>query len=612
LLILGISLLLVSGLSVAYGAMSTSLGVNGQAAVKQSQPLRIVDVQPVSPSPACGFSNYPPLWEDDTFQVDGVLTTLDCQLEFTVTVKNAGSEPMHIMKFVENSFNNSANMQYQFSIVPASSESIVPAGGQLDFTVKFGYRPEVASLPSQTDFTAIFTIIFGTNEPPLLTANNDSRNFEIFRGSTTLTPASLASRLSALDDLDGDITDQITASCATAGGQTITCPTTWASLSRGDYNITYNVSNSLGAAAAPITLHVKLWDFIEIDAGSYHTVALTSHGKVYTWGYNNAGQIGDNTVFNRPTPFLVPDLSDVVDIGAGEYSSFAVLADGTGYAWGEREYGQICDSGGSGGYVAVPTPITVPSGINFTQVDAYHNTVMWRASNGDVYICGDAYTGSFGTGAVGATNKPTKVQGLSNIKEVAGGTVAGIALDNSGYFWTWGASGRGRLGSTVRPAKYNNLSGVTAVSGAFNHMMAVANGKLYTWGTNASGSLCNGSVANLTRPTEVKNNISGVKDVDGGYQQTIFVTDSGAIYTCGYGGYGKLGNGTVNNSMVPYQVTPSGGLLVVSLIDSQGYIDTTGNFNAFGYNGSYQFGSGDLNGSYVPVSWLFEPDLVEW
>ena len=30
-----------------------------------------------------------------------------------------------------------------------------------------------------------------------------------------------------------------------------------------------------------------------IAAGSYHTLVLTSDGKVFAWGYNGGGQLGD-------------------------------------------------------------------------------------------------------------------------------------------------------------------------------------------------------------------------------------------------------------------------------------------------------------------------------
>jgi uncharacterized repeat protein (TIGR02543 family) len=45
-----------------------------------------------------------------------------------------------------------------------------------------------------------------------------------------------------------------------------------------------------------------------VAAGSGHSVALTSNGKVYTWGNNGNGQLGDGTTTNRNTPVQVSNL----------------------------------------------------------------------------------------------------------------------------------------------------------------------------------------------------------------------------------------------------------------------------------------------------------------
>ena len=43
-----------------------------------------------------------------------------------------------------------------------------------------------------------------------------------------------------------------------------------------------------------------------IAAGAYHTCALKG-GKVYCWGDNDYGQLGDGTTMTRTTPTLVAD-----------------------------------------------------------------------------------------------------------------------------------------------------------------------------------------------------------------------------------------------------------------------------------------------------------------
>lgn len=44
---------------------------------------------------------------------------------------------------------------------------------------------------------------------------------------------------------------------------------------------------------------------VEIAAGSKHTIAVTSTGRVFVWGLNDKGQLGDGTTTNSSIPVEV-------------------------------------------------------------------------------------------------------------------------------------------------------------------------------------------------------------------------------------------------------------------------------------------------------------------
>jgi alpha-tubulin suppressor-like RCC1 family protein len=78
--------------------------------------------------------------------------------------------------------------------------------------------------------------------------------------------------------------------------------------------------------------------------GSYHTVAAKSDGTVWAWGYNYYGQVGDNNPGpNRLTPVQLTSLDGVVSVSAGMNSSMAVSSDGRVWTWGYNGYGQLGD-----------------------------------------------------------------------------------------------------------------------------------------------------------------------------------------------------------------------------------------------------------------------------
>jgi alpha-tubulin suppressor-like RCC1 family protein len=74
----------------------------------------------------------------------------------------------------------------------------------------------------------------------------------------------------------------------------------------------------------------------QIAAGDLHGVALQNDGSVWTWGFNDGGQLGDNgpTDTPRATPARLTTLSGVTTIAAGGRQSAAVTQDGTLWNWG--------------------------------------------------------------------------------------------------------------------------------------------------------------------------------------------------------------------------------------------------------------------------------------
>ena len=81
---------------------------------------------------------------------------------------------------------------------------------------------------------------------------------------------------------------------------------------------------------------------IAIAAGAFHSLVLLESGKVYNWGRNNYGQLGDDTTELLKRPQLIKALpAKVVGIAAGTFHSLVLLENGVVYGWGWNGYGQI-------------------------------------------------------------------------------------------------------------------------------------------------------------------------------------------------------------------------------------------------------------------------------
>lgn len=83
-------------------------------------------------------------------------------------------------------------------------------------------------------------------------------------------------------------------------------------------------------------------NIIEISAGNSHTLALTSDGKLFSWGYGNDGQLGLGNLNNHAIPMMINDIS-VKFSGVYVCSWYSVARSSTGdlYTWGYSPDGLI-------------------------------------------------------------------------------------------------------------------------------------------------------------------------------------------------------------------------------------------------------------------------------
>ena len=102
--------------------------------------------------------------------------------------------------------------------------------------------------------------------------------------------------------------------------------------------------------------HEALTDVTSVAAGYHHTVAVRSDGSVWAWGLNDLGQVGDGSTTHRTRPVRVAGLpaaitmvaakgggSDAAPGGSGH--SYAVDEAGRVWAWGCNNHGELGDGG---------------------------------------------------------------------------------------------------------------------------------------------------------------------------------------------------------------------------------------------------------------------------
>jgi alpha-tubulin suppressor-like RCC1 family protein len=113
----------------------------------------------------------------------------------------------------------------------------------------------------------------------------------------------------------------------------------------------YNSDGELGDGTTTASLVPKqilsssFSGVIAIATGTYHSMALKSDGTVLAWGSNSNGQLGDGATTDSLVPKQISSssLSGVNAIAAGAYHSLALKSDGKVWAWGNNYSGQLGD-----------------------------------------------------------------------------------------------------------------------------------------------------------------------------------------------------------------------------------------------------------------------------
>ena len=100
---------------------------------------------------------------------------------------------------------------------------------------------------------------------------------------------------------------------------------------------------------------MNIANIINVATKGWHNLALNSDGKVFSWGNNSNGQLGDGTLSERNIPVNIEGLEDIIDIGSGWQHGLALKSDWTVWAWGDNRFGQL----GDGTFKDRKTPVPV-------------------------------------------------------------------------------------------------------------------------------------------------------------------------------------------------------------------------------------------------------------
>jgi alpha-tubulin suppressor-like RCC1 family protein len=349
------------------------------------------------------------------------------------------------------------------------------------------------------------------------------------------------------------------------------------------------VGNGTTAGFVPDPFAVHRFDgrVVQAAAGDGFSLALLSDGTVWGWGFNGAGQLGDNTTTNRLIPVQVHNLHNIVQLAVGESHGLAVQSDGSVWSWGANGHGQL----GDGTLTAHVEPRKLSTFTDVVGVAAGHFHSVARRANGEVFAWGFDKFGQLGTGRDLSDPVPahwdqlTPVRtrapyGVIQIAAAGNTTMAMRSVPLGGAVFTWGYNGSGQLGdgtfATNSTPRLALRDGRTIGMSQDSSYAVGADTHLYAWGSDHCGSLGDGGTTDSpdqNRPKQTA--FTGAVQLDAGFDSAVAVRGDGSLWRWGLYGVDARGCGP-STAPSPVQVPGLTGVSQASLSNSNTYLVVTG------------------------------------
>lgn len=276
--------------------------------------------------------------------------------------------------------------------------------------------------------------------------------------------------------------------------------------------------------------------------------ALTTQGRVLTWGAGPHGTRGDGTYPASATAVEVPSFTArSLAEGEGELRVCAVDDDGQGWCWGDDGLGEL---GVRGGVEHTPLPVLAhpddPRDAS-SLADVVDTMLSGEAqcallANGTVRCWGCHANGGTAAGVIAPWPSwqptPTAVAGLGGVAALPGfgsttnETFGALLGDRSVRLWgngSRGALGDGSTRSRATPVAPAALADVARLVVGENHACAVLLDETVScWGSGDAGQLGDGSTSGATRPVPV-GRLSAVVDVALGSDVSVALRRDGSM-----------------------------------------------------------------------------------
>ncbi|GLT83366.1 hypothetical protein SLE2022_016590 [Rubroshorea leprosula] len=359
---------------------------------------------------------------------------------------------------------------------------------------------------------------------------------------------------------------------------------------------------------------------MQITTGRYHTL-LISNSSVYSCGSSLCGVLGHGPGTTQCVEFTrlsFPSSAPVVQVSASHNHAAFVLQSGEVFTCGDNS-SFCCGHKDTSRPIFRPRLVEALKEVPCKQVAAGLNFTVFLTKQGHVYSCGTNTHGQLGHGDTLDRPTPKIIElllGVGSVVQIAAGPSYVFAVVNNGALYSFGSGsnfclGHGEQHNEFQPRMVQTFRRkgihVVHVSAGDEHAVALdSSGYVYTWGKGYCGALGHGDEIDKTLPELLSSLKSQVAiQVCARKRKTFVLVDGGSVYGCGWMGFGSLGfRGILDKVMRPRILDSLRGLCVSQI--STGLYHTVvvthkGRLFGLGDNERAQLGHGTLRGCLEPT-----------
>ncbi len=319
-------------------------------------------------------------------------------------------------------------------------------------------------------------------------------------------------------------------------------------------------NNSISQVCTPVSIQGYKKTFCNISSGYFNTIGIDKNGQVWGWGYNYYGQLGNNSVTSERTPVsILGSKKTFCNIVSGRYHSTSIDKNGQVWTWGYNNYGQLGDNS----VISRLTPVSIQGAkktfCNITD-GFFYSLVIDK--NGQMWGWGYNFFGNLGDNSTVSKCTPVSIKGAKKtFCKVSSGYYHVEGIDKYGQVWGWGYNTKGGIGDNSITSKCTPVSIQGAKktfcnisSGYFNTVGIDKNGQVWGWGYNDKGQLGDNSIVSRCTPVSIKGAKKTFCNIVISSKNTMAIDYNGQMWGWGYNYNGQLGDNTVLSHLTPVRV----------------------------------------------------------